>query len=95
MTDDLIRHPSMRAMLDATLMSIRQNETQRDHLDSINAALCKNFGALARAEREAKGISLRDLARALDISPSFLSEFERGSRWSDRIADAIVSKLSP
>lgn len=35
-------------------------------------------GAEVRAERERQGISLRDAARQLDMSPAHLSNIERG-----------------
>jgi transcriptional regulator with XRE-family HTH domain len=34
------------------------------------------FGAFIRKEREAKGISLRDLAKRIGVSPTFLSKVE-------------------
>jgi transcriptional regulator with XRE-family HTH domain len=52
------------------------------------------FGARLRAAREAAGISLRELARRLDVTPSLLSQVERdlaqpsvGTLW------AVVSEL--
>jgi AcrR family transcriptional regulator/DNA-binding Xre family transcriptional regulator len=53
-----------------------------------------SLGAQVRAARAAKGLSLRDLARVLDVSPATLSQIENGrtgltvSRLS-RIADAL------
>jgi transcriptional regulator with XRE-family HTH domain len=35
-----------------------------------------NFGAVIRKAREAKDISLRDLARRIEVSPTFLSKVE-------------------
>jgi transcriptional regulator with XRE-family HTH domain len=37
-----------------------------------------NLGAAIRAAREARGLSLRELARRVDVSPSFVSQVERG-----------------
>jgi transcriptional regulator with XRE-family HTH domain len=52
------------------------------------------FGARLRAAREAAGISLRELARRLDVTPSLLSQVERdlaqpsvGTLW------AVVAEL--
>lgn len=38
----------------------------------------ENLGAAIRAAREARGLSLRELARRVDVSPSFVSQLERG-----------------
>jgi transcriptional regulator with XRE-family HTH domain len=37
----------------------------------------KSFGALVRREREAKGIGLREMAKKIDVSPTYLSKVER------------------
>lgn len=42
------------------------------------AAPAAGLGARLRAAREAEGISLRELARRLDVTPSLLSQVERG-----------------
>ena len=36
----------------------------------------EKFGAFIRREREAKGLSLRDLAKKIKVSPTFLSKVE-------------------
>jgi transcriptional regulator with XRE-family HTH domain len=36
----------------------------------------EKFGAVIREAREAKGISLRDLAKRVEVSPTFLSKVE-------------------
>ena len=36
----------------------------------------EKFGAFIRREREAKGISLRDMAKKIKVSPTFLSKVE-------------------
>src|SRR6476660_8087245 len=38
----------------------------------------KNFGALVRREREAKEIGLREMAKQIGVSPTYLSKIERG-----------------
>jgi len=38
----------------------------------------KNFGTLVRREREAKEIGLREMAKKIGISPTYLSKIERG-----------------
>lgn len=43
-------------------------------------------GAMARTERCQKGISLREVARRMDISAMFLSDLERGNRgWTKQL----------
>lgn len=49
------------------------------HLDSM-AKLRVDFGALMRQERTKKGISLRELGKRLDLSPSYLGDIEFGRR---------------
>ena len=36
------------------------------------------FGALVRREREAKEIGLREMAKKIGVSPTYLSKIERG-----------------
>jgi transcriptional regulator with XRE-family HTH domain len=38
----------------------------------------ENFGAFVRREREAREIGLREMARMLSVSPTYLSRVERG-----------------
>jgi HTH-type transcriptional regulator, competence development regulator len=38
----------------------------------------EKFGALVRREREAKEIGLREMARKIGVSPTYLSKIERG-----------------
>jgi transcriptional regulator with XRE-family HTH domain len=57
-------------------------------------ALDNDVGSLLRAERERQGVSLRELARQVGISPSAMSQIETGrSRPSVRTLYAIVTKL--
>lgn len=49
------------------------------HADSM-AKLRVDFGALMRQERTKKGISLRELGKRLDLSPSYLGDVEFGRR---------------
>jgi HTH-type transcriptional regulator, competence development regulator len=37
----------------------------------------KSFGALVRREREAKEIGLREMAKKIGVSPTYLSKIER------------------
>jgi transcriptional regulator with XRE-family HTH domain len=52
------------------------------------------LGARLRAERERSGLTLRELARRLEVSPSLVSQIETGkSQPSVRTLYAIVSEL--
>src|SRR5262245_34953378 len=58
------------------------------------AAVENDIGRRLRAHREARGLSLRELARRLGISASAISQFETGkSRLSVSTLYAIVSEL--
>jgi HTH-type transcriptional regulator, competence development regulator len=52
----------------------------------------KNFGALVRREREAKEIGLREMARKIGVSPTYLSKIERGD--FDPPAEEKVRKIA-
>lgn len=67
--------------------------------DSPQEAL-ETLGALLRAERRAKGLSLRDLAARTGVSNAYLSELERGRHEPSlsilrAIASALESPLGP
>jgi transcriptional regulator with XRE-family HTH domain len=54
----------------------------------------ENLGAALRRAREARGLSLRELARRVDLSPSFVSQVERGkANPSVGTLYALVSEL--
>ena len=52
----------------------------------------KNFGALVRREREAKEIGLREMAKMIGVSPTYLSKIERGD--FDPPAEDKVRKIA-
>jgi HTH-type transcriptional regulator, competence development regulator len=52
----------------------------------------KNFGALVRQKREAKEIGLREMAKKIGISPTYLSKIERGD--FDPPAEDKVRKIA-
>ena len=57
-------------------------------------AAAENLGSAIRAAREAHGLSLRELARRLEVSPSFVSQMERGkANPSVGTLYALVSEL--
>jgi transcriptional regulator with XRE-family HTH domain len=68
--------------------------TGAKRLRDLTADFQDGVGQRLRAERERRGLSLRELARRLEISPSALSQIETGrSRPSVGTLYAIVSEL--
>jgi transcriptional regulator with XRE-family HTH domain len=64
------------------------------HAAGTKAAVENDIGRRLRAHREARGLSLRELARRLGISASAISQFETGkSRLSVSTLYAIVTEL--
>jgi len=52
----------------------------------------KSFGALVRRQREAKEIGLREMAKKIGVSPTYLSKIERGD--FDPPAEDKVRKIA-
>jgi transcriptional regulator with XRE-family HTH domain len=52
----------------------------------------KSFGALVRQEREAREIGLREMAKKIGVSPTYLSKIERGD--FDPPAEDKVRKIA-
>jgi transcriptional regulator with XRE-family HTH domain len=52
----------------------------------------KGFGALVRREREAREIGLREMAKMIGVSPTYLSKIERGD--FDPPAEDKVRKIA-
>jgi len=52
----------------------------------------EKFGALVRREREAKEIGLREMAKKIGVSPTYLSKIERGD--FDPPAEAKVRRIA-
>ena len=52
----------------------------------------KSFGALVRREREAREIGLREMAKMIGVSPTYLSKIERGD--FDPPAEDKVRKIA-
>ena len=68
--------------------------TGAKRLRDLTADFQDGVGQRLRSERERHGLSLRELARRLEISPSALSQIETGrSRPSVGTLYAIVSEL--
>jgi transcriptional regulator with XRE-family HTH domain len=54
----------------------------------------QTLGGKLRALREQADLSLRELAKAVDVSPPFLSDVELGRRYpSDEVLERLASKL--
>jgi transcriptional regulator with XRE-family HTH domain len=55
----------------------------------------KNLGEKIREVREAKDVSLRELAKRLSLSPAFLSDVELGRRYpSKKVLRLLANELS-
>src|SRR5512138_4043500 len=68
--------------------------TGAKRLRDLTADFQDGVGQRLRSERERRGLSLRELARRLEISPSALSQIETGrSRPSVGTLYAIVTEL--
>jgi HTH-type transcriptional regulator, competence development regulator len=52
----------------------------------------KRFGALVRRERQAKEVGLREMAKKIGVSPTYLSKIERGD--FDPPAEDKVKKIA-
>jgi transcriptional regulator with XRE-family HTH domain len=75
-------------------MSAEPTAAKRSSRRGLNADVQDGVGLRLRAEREAHGVSLREPARRLSISPSALSQIETGrSRPSVGTLYAIVTEL--
>src|SRR5919204_3720910 len=67
---------------------------ERRRVRAPSEAVHEDVGQELRAQREEKGLSLRELARRLGISPSALSQIETGkSRPSVSTLYSIVTEL--
>lgn len=70
--------------------------------ESMIPAYCRNCergkraesGAKLRAQRVAAGMSLRALAKLLDVSHVYLGEVERGDRAGYKLREAIKAELA-
>lgn len=52
------------------------------------------LGAKLRAEREKRGLSQKEVAGGMGITPSYLSELEHGKRpWSARLRDLFLKTV--
>jgi transcriptional regulator with XRE-family HTH domain len=78
-------------------------DAARDHVgmsDGSPRLVLQTLGALLRAERVAKGLSLRELSARTSVSNAYLSELERGLHEPSltvlrSIASALETPLGP
>jgi hypothetical protein len=61
-------------ILTSARVSFTNHYTEREKRAMVTG---KSFGALVRREREAKGIGLREMAKMIRVSPTYLSKVER------------------
>ena len=72
----------------------RKKRSSRARATSGSAAAASPLGERLRTERDRLGLSLRELARRLEVSPSLVSQIETGKiQPSVRTLYAIVSEL--
>ena len=76
------------------------NETKNDlHLENANLKKSANslfdFGGYLRSVRQAKKISIRQLAKAIGITPTYLSDIEKGNNKppDKTLLQAIIKEL--
>jgi len=67
---------------------------EREAMELMEKAmeLTETFGAFVRREREAKEIGLREMARRIGVSPTYLSNVERS--WLPPPAEDRVKKMA-
>ena len=57
---------------------------------NVRAIDCRRTGARAKKQRLAAGLSIRDVAKGVRVSPSHLYKLENGTRgWSDELVKAF------
>jgi len=59
----------------------------------LNDAFNKKIGSIIRSAREEHGISVRQFAKNIDVSPSAVSKWETGQRSVDRATLARIANL--
>lgn len=80
-------HPTAQIVVE--LGHLQRLKRERSLNDEEVAVRRIRIGQAVRELRELRGMALRQLARQLDVAPSFLSDFETGKRWSDPMVDRI------
>lgn len=81
----------MNSAIDALLLKI---QLEQDRIRQARKAIfldSKELGRVLRQERKEAGLSLRALARAMDISAQYLMDLEAGRRtWSTALAESYI-----
>lgn len=74
-------------------MSEKHNNIDFVDLESLE---CFEFGKYLRSVRQAKGISIRQLAKEVDKTPTYLSDIENGHNKppEKELLDTIIQKLN-
>lgn len=60
----------------------------------VTSYTCKTFGDCVRKRREQLNISLREMAKQLNMSPVYLSDIERGNRPAPSGCNAGIDYMS-
>jgi ribosome-binding protein aMBF1 (putative translation factor) len=60
---------------------------QHDHARMLRGLAMSRVGDKIRERREKAGMTLRALARIIDVSPPFLSDVEHGRRTTTKLAE--------
>lgn len=69
---------------------------KHDHARALRSIAMSRVGEEIRKRREAEGVTLRALARAIGVSPPFLSDVEHGRRTTTKLTEIeTVLNLKP
>lgn len=69
---------------------------QHDHARALRGLAMQRVGDEIRIRREKAGMTLRALARAIDVSPPFMSDVEHGRRTTTKLSEIETTlKLKP
>lgn len=60
---------------------------QHDYARALRSVAMARVGDEIRKRREAAGVTLRALARAIEVSPPFLSDVEHGRRTTTKLTE--------
>ena len=65
-------------------------------ISDLESLECFEFGKYLRSVRQAKGISIRQLAKEVDKTPTYLSDIENGHNKppEKELLDTIIQKLN-
>lgn len=69
-----------KSPLHSALIWLKKTELNLKAAEKLQKEAMKKCGVAFRKEREWANISLRQMAKNLDVSPAYLSDVERGNR---------------